>query len=76
MFDELEEEKEIEFMEGKANFGIKPGVLLNVKMVYETTVELEKRGYKVYEIDGEMHWRAGSAPHCLTCPLVRDRVGQ
>ena len=74
--DDYFEEKEIEFLEGKANFGIKPGVLLNVKMVYETTVELEKRGYKIYEIDGEMHWRAGSAPHCLTCPLVRDRVGQ
>lgn len=68
------DEKEIEFMEGKANFGIRPGVLLNVKMAHESTVILRKRGYQVYEVDGEMMWRAGSAPHCLTCPLIRDPV--
>jgi N-dimethylarginine dimethylaminohydrolase len=69
------EEKGIEFMEGKANFGIRPGVLLNIKSIHDATVKLRERGYTVHEVDGEMMWRGGSAPHCLTCPLVRDPTG-
>lgn len=60
------------------NFGpnllvVKPGVVVSYSWNRRIISELEERSMEVFSLEGHELVKAGGGPHCMTCPVLREK---